>query len=102
MADLKNCRARIDAIDEQIIALYEQRMAVVREVSEHKIAHNLPIFDAQREEAMRRNNLGKVKDETLRKYYAYVLNGLVEASRAFQQDLREKQASASFKSPRRP
>ena len=47
--DLLELRERIDAIDSQIVELYEQRMDVCRQVAQVKIATGKKVFDRQRE-----------------------------------------------------
>ena len=49
MRDLQQCRAEIDRLDRQIVALFEERMAVCREVGAYKVAHHLPVLDEERE-----------------------------------------------------
>ena len=49
MDALDKARAEIDAVDAQLAALFERRMAAVLAVAEYKKAHGLPIFDAARE-----------------------------------------------------
>ena len=39
MKDLSEIRCDIDAIDRQIVSLYEQRMGLAAEVAEYKIAN---------------------------------------------------------------
>ncbi|MBP9742891.1 MAG: chorismate mutase [Burkholderiales bacterium] len=46
---LEELRTQIDAIDNELLAMLAKRQAVVKEVGEYKIKHNLPIFDARRE-----------------------------------------------------
>lgn len=48
--DLGELRNRIDEIDEQIVALYEERMEVCKEVAEYKIANGKKVFDRARED----------------------------------------------------
>lgn len=48
--DLGELRDRIDEIDEQIVALYEKRMEVCKEVAEYKIANGKKVFDRARED----------------------------------------------------
>ncbi len=50
MRTLAECRAEIDDIDRQLVALFERRMGVARAVAEYKIANDLPVLDASREE----------------------------------------------------
>ena len=49
MDTLEQARAEIDAVDAQLAALFERRMAAVLSVAQYKQAHGLPIFDAARE-----------------------------------------------------
>lgn len=48
--DLGELRNRIDEIDEQIVALYEERMEVCKGVAGYKIANGKKVFDRAREE----------------------------------------------------
>lgn len=47
--DLAQLREQIDGIDGQIVALYERRMELSRQVAEYKIKTGLRVFDRQRE-----------------------------------------------------
>ena len=46
---LEEYRGRIDAIDDQMVDLFRQRMEVVREVGEYKKDHHLPLTNQERE-----------------------------------------------------
>ena len=48
MDTLEQARAEIDAVDAQLAALFERRMAAVLSVAQYKQAHGLPYFDAAR------------------------------------------------------
>lgn len=48
--DLGELRNRIDEIDEQIVALYEERMEVCKGVAEYKLANGKKVFDRARED----------------------------------------------------
>lgn len=85
--DLKELRQQIDEIDTKIIALYEQRMEIVKQVSIYKIANNIPVLDASREQLMLDKNLNKISIGEFKKYYQAVLEGFLKASKAMQQDL---------------
>ena len=84
--DLKELRQQIDEIDTKIIALSEQRMKIVKQVSIYKIANNIPVLDASREQLMLDKNLNKINIEEFKKYYQAVLEGFLKASKAMQQD----------------
>ena len=47
--DLKECRTHIDEIDDQIIKLFEERMAVSEEVAMYKIRTGMQVLDPVRE-----------------------------------------------------
>ena len=47
--ELSELREQLDVIDAQIVALYEQRMDVCRQVAEYKIDTGKKVFDRQRE-----------------------------------------------------
>ena len=42
-------RDRIDAVDEQLTALFAERMAIAAEIGRYKRRHGLPVLDAARE-----------------------------------------------------
>ena len=47
--DLTELRQRIDAIDAQMVELFEQRMDICRQVAEYKIAAGKNVLDKSRE-----------------------------------------------------
>ena len=49
MKELSEIRLELDALDRELIALFEKRMALSGEVAEYKRAHDLPVLDASRE-----------------------------------------------------
>lgn len=49
MLDLNEIRGKIDAIDGKMVALFEERMAVCREVAQYKINTGKPVLDRERE-----------------------------------------------------
>ena len=51
MKELSEIRTEIDAIDAQIVELYETRMKLTSEVADYKIETGKQIFDKEREES---------------------------------------------------
>ena len=51
MRELQELRNEIDKIDQQIVALFEERMQVSGEVAEYKIENGRKVFDKEREHA---------------------------------------------------
>ncbi|MBQ8955769.1 MAG: chorismate mutase, partial [Lachnospiraceae bacterium] len=49
--DLSECREKIDAIDKQIVALYEERMKVSEQVADYKLSNGMNVLDKNREKA---------------------------------------------------
>lgn len=58
-------RAEIDAIDQELVRLFERRMDAVTEIARIKKAHKLPILDQSREYRV----LDKVRGLTENKAY---------------------------------
>ncbi len=50
MRELQQIRPEIDAVDAQLVELFEKRMDLCREVAEYKIAVKKPVLDRKREE----------------------------------------------------
>ena len=73
MNQLEQARAQIDTVDRQMAALFEQRMAAVRQVIEYKQATGMPILDSGREAQVIEKNTAYIAEEVLRPYYADLL-----------------------------
>ena len=83
MEELKDLREKIDAIDQQMVDLFKQRMEVSKEVAAYKQANGLPTMDAGRERAL----LGKVGEqagEELADYTQSVYRTILAAGRSYQ------------------
>ncbi len=74
MADLLEYRGQLDEIDAQIVALYEKRMDVCKEIAQYKISTGKKVFDRQRE----REKLVKVKSLTHDEFYGHGVEELFE------------------------
>lgn len=48
MKELSDIRKELDAVDSELVALFEQRMNLCREVAEYKIAHHMQVLDSSR------------------------------------------------------
>ena len=84
MDQLQQARAEINEVDAQIAALFERRMAAVRQVLEYKREHGLPVLDAGREKEVLAKAALQISDPSLREYYTRVVERMMEVSRAFQ------------------
>ena len=72
--DLLELRSRIDEIDQQIVALYEKRMDVSKQVAEYKIETGKRVFDKAREE----EKIQKVKSLTHNDFNSHGIEELFE------------------------
>ena len=86
-SDMKKLREQIDKIDKQILKLYEERMDVVREIGEYKIANNMPVYDAAREDAKIEDVFASVSNREYADGAAQLFITLMQASREFQEDM---------------
>ena len=83
MEELKDLREKIDAIDQQMVDLFKQRMEVSKEMAAYKKANGLPTLDMGRERAL----LGKVGEqagEELADYTQSVYRTILAAGRSYQ------------------
>ena len=91
MNELENLRERIDTIDKELIALFEERMNVVNDIAEYKIKNNLPILNQNREDIV----ISKVKSIVKNKEYTDsaidFIKDIMEISKKFQQKIISKQ-----------
>lgn len=49
MVDLQITREKIDKVDKQIVALFQERMRLAKDVAEYKLYAGKPVFDRERE-----------------------------------------------------
>lgn len=85
MDKLSEARAKINEIDRKMAALWIERMAAVKAVSEYKKENGLPVLDASRESSILADNLTDIP-EGLRGYYSEFLRGVIEVSKHYQRD----------------
>lgn len=62
MTQLDDLRTQIDAIDQQLISLLAERLALVSEVGRYKAAHNLPPLDPARWQVVVESRLAMAKE----------------------------------------
>ncbi len=61
--DLNELRQGIDALDQQIFDAFTERMELCRQVAEYKIAHDMPVFQTAREDAVIDKARSRVPEE---------------------------------------
>lgn len=90
MIDLNLLRERINEIDEQMVALFKERMETVSMIAEYKKEKGLPILDSSREKAILDRFLSRDYDEDFKKDLKDFLESEMLISRRSQARLLEK------------
>ena len=82
---LEKQRAEIDAIDREIVALFERRMQVVVDVARIKKENGIAILDASREKEVIAKMQSYLKDAALKEELAEAYETLMKVSKDYQQ-----------------
>ena len=61
MTDLEQARLTINEVDQKMAELFCKRMEAVELVARYKSAHQMPIFDAAREEVVVKKNCAYIE-----------------------------------------
>ena len=81
---LDDARKEISAADKIIAEQFEKRMHAVENVAKYKKEHSLPVFDAGREDALVKKNLGYISDSNIRDLYVLFQKQVMEISKKYQ------------------
>ncbi|MFD1670535.1 chorismate mutase [Agrilactobacillus yilanensis] len=65
---LEKQRQQIDSIDQQLVALFEERLAVAEEIAQVKYQGHLGLTDRGREAVLLENLINNVANETYKPY----------------------------------
>ena len=84
---LDDARKEISAADKIIAEQFEKRMHAVENVAKYKNEHSLPVFDAGREDALIKKNLGYISDSNIRDLYILFQKQVMEISKKYQYPL---------------
>lgn len=78
MKDLKAYRDKIDEIDGQLVALFEERMEIVLEIADYKKENNIQILNQAREKEVIAKNIDRLKNkgfgDSLEKFFLYMMD----------------------------
>lgn len=85
---LETLRQEIDSIDAQIFDLFEQRIAVAKQIGAYKKEQDLAVLDPSRENTKRDQVKATVSNE-LKPYALELLEVLMNAAKAVQETPRE-------------
>ena len=89
MKNLEECRSGIDAVDHQIVRLFEERMQLCRDVALYKIANGMQVLDRSREEKVLESRAAMLDDPYWAESVRSLFEGIMALSRAEQQKLLE-------------
>lgn len=81
MSELEQYRARIDAIDRQIVPLFLERMSVTEKVGEYKKKNGLPVLDSSREKEVLSAKTALAADPSERADVASLYESILAISR---------------------
>ena len=87
MDELKRYREEIDAIDRQLAQLFQRRMDVVDHVGRYKVARNMPVLDAKREQEVLAAKAALARDEAMSADLATLFESIMAISRRRQRKL---------------
>ena len=87
MKDLTALRQEIDTIDAQLVALFEQRMAVTEQVGLYKLEKNIPVLDSGREKQVLAGKTALLNDKNLAEDVTQLFETIMAISRRQQQKL---------------
>lgn len=85
MFDLDVARKELNCIDENMKKLFLRRMEIVKDIAAYKKENNLPIFDANRENEMKKRLASDI--EEVRDYYLNFLEALLIESKNYQKKI---------------
>ncbi len=84
-ARLDEYRVLIDALDQRIVALLNERTQVVEEIGRVKRGSDLPIYEPKREDQVFANvaesNLGPMSEEALRRIFERIIDEMRKIQR---------------------
>ena len=84
--DLQDYRKKIDSIDTQLLALFQERMEVAAQIAKFKKENNLPVLDAKRERE-KILSIAESVPENIREYAVSLYSLIFELSRSSQNRL---------------
>lgn len=88
--EIEQLRKEIDAIDKEMLELFEKRMQVSTQIAEYKRVNNLPVYDGKRErEKIAR--VGENASEGMKDYAKNFMTELMDFSKCYQRQVLNKQ-----------
>ncbi|MCR4605567.1 MAG: prephenate dehydratase [Eubacterium sp.] len=95
MVDLLDSRKKIDEIDEQIVKLYEKRMAVAGDVAEYKLQTGKKVYDKEREDSKLETLCAMVDDKFNKRAVKELFTQIMSVSRKYQYGIMSREGYLS-------
>ncbi len=92
--NLDELRSGIDEVDRELLRLFLRRMQLVQEVASYKSAHNLPIYQPKREEALL-EHIGQLAGERYSTPARMLFAAIMDISKALQHHEAENKGELS-------
>lgn len=83
---LEKYRAQLDALDSEMLELFQKRMEIVRDIAEYKRLHNAAVLDKSRERRILMRIYNEAKEHMGRPSVA-LFRTIIEQSKAYQREL---------------
>lgn len=84
-------RKEIDAVDREMVELFEKRLDLVYRVAEYKFKNHGEIFDPEREKAIIKKNTQYLRNENYTEAYVAFLHAVMDQSKEIQRKYIEDQ-----------
>lgn len=84
--DINELREQIDTVDDQLVRLFVQRMALAKEIGLYKKANAIPVLDATREETKLQEIAAKAGSD-MANYACCLYKMLFDLSRQYQNEV---------------
>lgn len=97
MRDLETLRKDIDAVDRELVPLFERRMELVEGVAAYKLENNLPVFQKGREDEVLQKNCQYIKNPAYKEALMLFLEDMMDISKHAQQLMVTEKTGGSLK-----
>ncbi len=94
MMELEETRRSLDAVDRELVALFEKRMVLCREVAKYKIANGMQVLDRSREEHVLASRAAMLTDPYWAEDVRTLFEGIMALSRTEQEKLLQAHGEA--------
>lgn len=82
--ELNALRDSVRQIDKDLLALFEKRVSLSKEIAQYKLKAELPIYDAKREEKNIRELSSLIEDSAVRDHFVSWYQMLMDISKKIQ------------------